>query len=239
MRPHQLGDAGDEGKALALEQGIRAVAAIVSSQLRLVVEQLELAGRAAHVQIDHPPRLGRERRRQDRQRCGGIALDLQCRNAGRGVRRRSHRRIHEERAEPAHAPAQELPAGLRLKPAAIQKWGANFHHGFYRVSAASMFNKAVAAAGIPSLASSFRSTASSPGVKSRVRTARAPKLRALVRRSPGFKDASCSMRAASATAAWWNTGSFNVTSACSGVLVVMRRGWLSWRSAASKVTKLG
>src|SRR6185437_126528 len=106
---------------------------------------------------------------------GGIPLDLQGRCAWLGRRRQST--VEKHRAQPAHAPTEELPAGFGLEPALIEKGRRD--HGNYRVSAASMFNRAVAAAAMPDLDSSLWRIARSSVVKSRVSTERAPILSAL------------------------------------------------------------
>ena len=77
-------------------------------QHRLVIEQFELAGGAAHMQIDHPFDLRLDLRRQDRQRGGRIARQVER------VARGGHCVIHVKRAKTAHAPAKKLAAGLRL-----------------------------------------------------------------------------------------------------------------------------
>src|SRR5207253_2644967 len=124
-----------------------------------------------------PPRLGRKRRRQRCQRRGGVALDLKGRRTRFcGCR---HCAVEEESAQPAHAPGQELAAGIRFEAATIQERRVDVSHGSYRVSAASILSSAVAAAAIPFLISSWRKTARSFGVRSRVSTQRAPKSRAL------------------------------------------------------------
>ncbi len=51
-RAQHVGHARDEGEPLALEQLLRAGLAVVLAERGLVVEQVELAGRAGHVQVD-------------------------------------------------------------------------------------------------------------------------------------------------------------------------------------------
>ena len=145
-RPQQLGDALDEGEAFPSEEGLRAVMAVETLEHRLPIEKIELAGRAAHMQIDHPLDLGGELRRQHRQRRRRIAREIQRR--GNGMRRgRRHGRIHEQGAEPPRPPADKLAARLRLD---FQVFGqeviaCEIGHD-YLVSAASRLNKALATA---------------------------------------------------------------------------------------------
>src|SRR5262249_30298955 len=118
-RPQELGDTRYESEALALEEGGRAVPAIESGQLRLVVEQLELARRTRHVQINDPPDSGRELRRQGSQwrlrvprgipmRASGCAFSATGR--ARGTCRRDAQKNRPQ------ARTQEVAAGLRLQP---------------------------------------------------------------------------------------------------------------------------
>ncbi len=141
LRPQHLGNAADEGKTFALQEGFRAVMAIETAKGRLVVEQFQLAGGTAHVQVDHPLDLGGKLRRQHRQGRGRIALEVQA-GRGRGLLR-GHRRVHEERAQAARAPADKLPPGLGLAVQGFEQIGCGLAHGDYLVSAESRFNNAV------------------------------------------------------------------------------------------------
>jgi hypothetical protein len=76
--PQHLGHAANEGETLALEERLRTVMAIEPAQGRLVVEQFELTGRAAHMQIDDSLDLGGKLRRQHREGRRRIALEGQA-----------------------------------------------------------------------------------------------------------------------------------------------------------------
>ena len=65
LRAQQLGHAADEGKALAGQEGSRAVLAIELGQFGFVIEEFQLARRAGHVQIDDALGAGGKLRRQD------------------------------------------------------------------------------------------------------------------------------------------------------------------------------
>ena len=71
--PEQLGVGVDERRAIALEQLGRGQRAVELGELRLVVEQLQVARPARHEQEDHPLGLGREVRRLGRQRIDALA----------------------------------------------------------------------------------------------------------------------------------------------------------------------
>ena len=150
----ELRHATDECKALAGQVRLRTVRAIEARQHRLVFEQLQLAGRPGHVQEDHAPRLGRELRRQWRERSRRIAREIQPRflapfgHCGlQGLGRKAGHATHEHRAEPTRATLQEMPArrclqrlkhGMELVVLAV--------HGLYLVNAASRLNSTLASA---------------------------------------------------------------------------------------------
>ncbi len=150
----QLGHATDEGKALAGQVRLRTVRAVEARQHRLVFEQFQLAGRPAHVQVDHAPHLGRELRRQQRERSRRITPEIQprflvgfWRCCLQGLRRKAGHATHEHRAEATRATQQEMPAGLRLQ---LLERGIEFVvlaiHGHYLVNAASRLNSTLASA---------------------------------------------------------------------------------------------
>ena len=73
LRAQQFGHAADEGKALSLQKRSRTILAMKLLQFGLVVEQFQLAGRAAHVQIDNPLGAAAELRRQHGERVCRVA----------------------------------------------------------------------------------------------------------------------------------------------------------------------
>jgi hypothetical protein len=109
LRAEHFRDALDEGEALAFEEFLRAVLAVVFGEFRFVVEQVERAGRAGHVQVDHAPDLRLEHRRRGQQRRGGIGRH------GGPAAEAAAQRGEIERAEPGGAVAQEMPAGAVLE----------------------------------------------------------------------------------------------------------------------------
>ena len=104
-RAQQLGVALDEGEPLALDERLRERLAVELLQLRLVVEQLELAGPAGHEQVDDALGLGREMRRPR------ARADLADR-ADRSPRRASSASSDASAIEPSPTPqlAEEMAA---------------------------------------------------------------------------------------------------------------------------------
>ena len=64
LRPQQFRNTADECEALSRQKGRGTILAVQSLQVRLVLEQLQLAGRSGHVQINHAPHFSRKLRRQ-------------------------------------------------------------------------------------------------------------------------------------------------------------------------------
>ena len=119
------------------------------AQRRLVVEQFELAGRAAHMQIDHPLGLGGELRRQHRQRRGGIAREIQ---AGRRLPAAAPHRPHSGKTRPGRRRPSPRTGGGSAPDGpgdcSRSAW-LSVPHGRHLVSAASRLNKALATAVYP------------------------------------------------------------------------------------------
>src|SRR5688572_3820289 len=93
-----------EGEALALDEIVRTRFAVVFLQLRLVIEKVELRGRADHVKIDHALRPRSKVRRPCRE---GIA----CPRWTRGKKAVSEQRAERHRAEAQPGSPQERAAG--------------------------------------------------------------------------------------------------------------------------------
>jgi hypothetical protein len=106
LRSQHLGYAADEREVLSLEERLRAILAVLFRELGLVVEHLEVAGSAGHVNVDHAARARRDLRRQRRQRRGRIAPEIEA-APGRERRRQT---TEEHRPQPGAALAQEMPA---------------------------------------------------------------------------------------------------------------------------------
>ena len=84
LRPHQLRVRIDERGPIALEQLGRRQRAVVLHELRLVVEQLQMARRPGHEQEDDILRPRREMRPL-RQRAGGSSPPQRARQAARSA----------------------------------------------------------------------------------------------------------------------------------------------------------
>ena len=105
LRAEHFRDALDEGEALAFEVFLGAFLAVVFLEDRLVVEQLKLARRADHVEVDDALRLRREGGRLRGKRAGRIVGNLhRARRACESMGGQPHA------AEAGGAVAQELAA---------------------------------------------------------------------------------------------------------------------------------
>ena len=92
LRAQQLGHAADEGKPLARQKRRGTILAVELGQIGLVVEKLQLAGRARHMQVNHPLGAAGKLRRQDRERMRRIAGEIKPRSAINAAFGGSHRR---------------------------------------------------------------------------------------------------------------------------------------------------
>ena len=102
--PQQLRHAADEGEALAFEKLLRAILAVERFQLRLVLEQLELAGRAGQVQINDALRFRGEVPMARRQGLCRIELSRQSGDAAHMIRPNAkHQRRQARPATPSRS----------------------------------------------------------------------------------------------------------------------------------------
>ena len=119
-RPHELRRATCEGERLPLDRLGRAVLPRMLHELRLVVVEIEMGGRAGEVDDDHPLRLRREVRHPRSERIGrnvvavvGLALDSPRRAAER--RSSPEERFQGQSTDtPAHATEEVTAGGERL-----------------------------------------------------------------------------------------------------------------------------
>src|SRR5215467_1718314 len=79
----KLGHTGQKRKALSCQQGSGAVLAIEAGELRLVIEEFQLAGCASHMKINDALGARSELRRQNRQRGLGITLQVKTKRTAR------------------------------------------------------------------------------------------------------------------------------------------------------------
>ena len=119
LRPQHARRAVDEREAFAFQERLRALLAVELFEIRLVVEQFQLAGCTDHVQVDHPLDLGRLRRRQWAERIGGVVLGIKtmlqrCIRMGTVPARLLSRQVNG--SETSGGFGQELPAtGLQQR----------------------------------------------------------------------------------------------------------------------------
>ena len=77
LRAEKLWYTGEEGKALSGQEGSRTILTIELGKLRLVLEELQLAGCASHMKIYDTLGMRGELWRQDSQRCFGITPQVE------------------------------------------------------------------------------------------------------------------------------------------------------------------
>src|SRR5450631_185616 len=123
----ELGNSVDKCKTLAGQKRGWAILAVKPRQLRLVLEQFQLAWGARHMQINDATSLRGKLRWQGRERMAGIAREIQARLATSGeIRcacnrdRLSGHRAKKQRSQPSRASAQKMSTCVGLQEACMK-----------------------------------------------------------------------------------------------------------------------
>src|SRR5882757_563097 len=122
LRTQQLGDAADKCKPFARQKRSGTLLTVEPGQIGLVIEKLQLAGRARHMQVNNPLGAAGKLRRQDGERMRRVAGELEPRTAVDAAFGRSHRRdkgrtqcAQKHGAHARSETTQKVTASLRLQ----------------------------------------------------------------------------------------------------------------------------
>src|SRR5882757_3038957 len=122
LRAQQLGDAADKRKAFARQKRSGTLLTVEPGQIGLVIEKLQLARRARHMQVNNPLGAAGKLRRQDGERMRRVAGELEPRTAINTPFGRAHRRdkgrtqcAQKHGAHARSETTQKVTASLRLQ----------------------------------------------------------------------------------------------------------------------------